>query len=676
MRYRPEIDGLRAVAVVPVVLFHAGVAGVSGGFVGVDVFFVISGYLITSILLDDLNAGRFSIVRFYERRARRILPALFVVILCCLPFAWAWMLPQELLAFGKSVAATALFGSNVLAWREAGYFAAANELKPLLHTWSLVVEEQYYLFFPILLAVLWRWRRAVVVPALLVIVVASLALAVYGAQDRPVANFYLLPSRIWELLAGALVAASGGTVRERLRGWPADVLGIVGLAMIGAAVLFFDENTPTPGLPTLLPVLGVVLILAFARAGSGIGRALSLKPVVGIGLISYSLYLWHQPVLAFARIRNVASPEGPLLWALLIATLLLAWGTWRFVEQPFRDASPWLPRRWQIGTASFAGIAAAVGIGAALVGGGGFGERVAPSGVAFDDAADILAMLQPNYGLSRACDAEGFTLSPSCRTAEVPVLVLWGDSYAMHLAAALRSSASSVPFVQLALSGCGAFPSLAVRWSRAAWDTCLAFNDAALKWILAQDSVRVVVISSPFRQTEATLVTAEGRTFDTVGERRATLLRRVADLGSELAEAGKRLVIVSPPPSTGINLGLCAVRVHLNGVAGEVCDFALQEYQARNAPSLALVRTLEAVAPVVWLDRYLCKDERCHAAMDGIPLYRDAGHLSNEGSRRLGVGADLAGAVLAAASEMSGLPPARGKGEGAIPALISTGAAP
>jgi len=185
MKYRPEIDGLRAVAVVPVVLFHAGLPGVSGGFVGVDVFFVISGFLITSILLNDIETGRFSLMRFYERRARRILPALFVVILCCLPFAWAWMLPHELVAFGKSIAATALFSSNILFWRETGYFAAASELKPLLHTWSLAVEEQYYLFFPVALALLWRWRQAVILPGLLLGVLASLAMAVYGAQYHP-----------------------------------------------------------------------------------------------------------------------------------------------------------------------------------------------------------------------------------------------------------------------------------------------------------------------------------------------------------------------------------------------------------------------------------------------------------------------------------------------------------
>lgn len=218
MKYRPEVDGLRAVAVVPVVLFHAGLPGVSGGFVGVDVFFVISGFLITSILLNDLEAGRFSLVRFYERRARRILPALFFVILCCLPFAWAWMLPQELVAFGKSIAATALFSSNILFWREDGYFAAASELKPLLHTWSLAVEEQYYLFFPVALAVLWRWRKAAVLPGLLLVVLASLAMATYGAQHHPAANFYLLPSRIWELLIGALVAAVGGAALARVRG--------------------------------------------------------------------------------------------------------------------------------------------------------------------------------------------------------------------------------------------------------------------------------------------------------------------------------------------------------------------------------------------------------------------------------------------------------------------------
>lgn len=651
MKYRPEIDGLRAVAVVPVVLFHAGVPGVTGGFVGVDVFFVISGYLITSILLSDLQAGRFSLAQFYERRARRILPALFFVILCCLPLAWAWMLPQELMDFGRSIAATALFSSNVLFWRETGYFSAASELKPLLHTWSLAVEEQYYLFAPLLIAVIWRWWRPTLLLCLSVIALASLALAVYGADHHPVANFYLLPFRIWELLAGAILAAVPAATLARAKGWQADFLGALGLAMIAAAIILFDDLTPTPGLSTLIPVVGAVLVLGFARSDGGVGRLLSLRPVVGMGLISYSLYLWHHPILAFARIRNIANPEGLLLWALLLGTAVLAWFTWRFVEQPFRGASPWLAGRWRLGAVSFAAMILSVGIGMALIVGDGFDGRVARGGHPYSDAASLVAALDANRGLSPECDAGEFTLSPRCRTSEEPVLALWGDSFAMHLAAALHNSISSVPFVQLTLSGCAPFPGLSDKASKSERAACIDFNDTALRWILSQDKIKTVVISSPFRHIlSASLTTRDDHRFDSVEERKAALVRSATELGRALAIAGKKLVIVSPPPATGMDLGLCPIRMHLNGVAGAACDFPIGKHWSGSALAIELVKSLESVAPVVWLDDYLCTNGTCRVTLDGTPIYRDADHLSNAGSAELGRRVDLAGAIRAAAA--------------------------
>jgi peptidoglycan/LPS O-acetylase OafA/YrhL len=206
MNYRKEIDGLRALAVIPVILFHAGFTTFSGGFVGVDVFFVISGFLITSIILKEIEAGTFSILNFYERRARRILPELFLVMLVCLPFAWLWLLPDDIRDFSKSVVKLTEFISNIYFYKQTGYFDTANELKPLLHTWSLAVEEQYYLFFPLLLLITWRFGKLFVFVTLTLILLSSLFYAQYIVYSEPSAAFYLLPSRFWELLVGALVA--------------------------------------------------------------------------------------------------------------------------------------------------------------------------------------------------------------------------------------------------------------------------------------------------------------------------------------------------------------------------------------------------------------------------------------------------------------------------------------
>jgi len=359
----------------------------------------------------------------------------------------------------------------------------------------------------------------------------------------------------------------------------------------------------------------------------------------------------------------------------LITTFALAWLTWRFVEQPFRSSSPWLPRGWQIGAVSLASIALAVGIGLALIGGDGFGSRIAPAGFAFDDIGDIPAVLAPNYGLHRDCDAGAFTLSPNCRTSEAPVLALWGDSYAMHLASAMKSSPSSIPFVQLTLSSCGPFPGLTFKRFPGESEACISFNDEALRWILSQDSVKTVVISSPFNQAELPLFTADGQMLGSVEERRTALVKRVADLRRELAAAGKRLVIVSPPPSTGIDLGLCHIRARLTGATDDACDFAVRKYRANRASSIELVQALEGVAPVIWLDRYLCTEELCHVTMDSILVYRDVGHMTREGSRRLGLRVDLAGVIRAAAGENADPPAAPGRGVIEGPALLSIGAA-
>ena len=257
MKYRAEIDGLRALAVVPVILFHAGFELFSGGFVGVDVFFVISGYLITTILIEDLENKRFSLVSFYERRARRILPALFFVMFVCIPFAWMWMLPIQMKDFSQSLVAVSLFASNVLFWRKSGYFDAAAEEKPLLHTWSLAVEEQYYVLFPIFLILAWRFGKNRVFWMIVVMAAISLLLSEWGWRNKATANFYLAPTRAWELFAGSIAAfivQKNGVQKN-------NFLALLGLAAIIFSIFAYDESTPFPSVYALVPVLGVVLLV-------------------------------------------------------------------------------------------------------------------------------------------------------------------------------------------------------------------------------------------------------------------------------------------------------------------------------------------------------------------------------------------------------------------------------
>jgi len=333
LRYRTEIDGLRALAVVPVILFHAGFELFSGGFVGVDVFFVISGYLITTILIEDIENKRFSIVNFYERRARRILPALFFVMLACIPLAWMWMLPSQMMDFSQSLVAVGLFVSNILFWREGGYFAAAAEEKPLLHTWSLAVEEQYYVLFPIFLILAWRFGKNRVFFMIVVMAIISLLMSEWGWRNKPTASFYLAPTRVWELFSGSLAAFivwKQGVKKN-------NTLAFAGLVAIVFSIFFYDKTTPFPSVYALMPVIGVLLLILYADNKTLAARLLSTKPIVGIGLISYSAYLWHQPLFAFARIRMIEEPSLYVMSALSILTVILAFFSWKFIENPLRN---------------------------------------------------------------------------------------------------------------------------------------------------------------------------------------------------------------------------------------------------------------------------------------------------------------------------------------------------
>lgn len=332
MIYRSEIDGLRAIAVLPVILFHAGFSKFSGGFIGVDIFFVISGYLITSIIINDLEKEKFSLLSFYERRSRRILPALFLISLISIPFAWLWMSQPQIIDFSQSLIAVGFFVSNFLFWRESGYFDTSVDEKPLLHTWSLAVEEQFYIIFPILLILLWGYGRNKSIWIIFVLATVSLIMSEWGSRTFEVANFYLAPSRVWELFSGSLAAF----FLNKRGNQKNNFLSFLGLVAIIFSVFYFDESTPFPSIYTLIPVIGTLLVIIYGCEKSIIGYLLSNRILVGIGLISYSLYLWHQPLFAFARIKLDEEPSTLTMLCLIFINICLAYISWKYVERPFR----------------------------------------------------------------------------------------------------------------------------------------------------------------------------------------------------------------------------------------------------------------------------------------------------------------------------------------------------
>jgi peptidoglycan/LPS O-acetylase OafA/YrhL len=341
MNYRREIDGLRALAVIPVIFFHAGFEIFSGGFVGVDVFFVISGYLITTIIMSELVQGKFSIINFYERRARRILPALFFVVLVCIPFAWILLSDTALNKFGNGIIGVSLFVSNVIFYRDQLYFDESAELNPLIHTWSLAVEEQYYAFFPILLIFIWRFGKKKVFWLIVVAAAISLILSEWGWRNRASANFYLAPTRAWELFAGSITAF----IVQKRGVQKNEILALLGLAAIVFSIFAYDKNTPFPSVYTLVPVLGVVILILHAAHNTIVAKLLSTKAFVGIGLISYSAYLWHQPLFVYARVlTNQMSLENEIMTLLFIIIFSLAYLSWKYIENPFRIKSAFSSR--------------------------------------------------------------------------------------------------------------------------------------------------------------------------------------------------------------------------------------------------------------------------------------------------------------------------------------------
>lgn len=333
MNYRPEIDGLRAIAVLPVILFHAGIGLFSGGFVGVDVFFVISGYLITKIILGELEQNKFGLLKFYERRARRILPALFFIVFSCVPFAYFILLPNDLVNFGRSLVAVPIFLSNVLFWSERGYFGGATELKPLVHTWSLAVEEQFYLVFPIILMLFWFHLRRWIGPFILVAIACSLYLSWLLTDLHFETAFYLPFARAWELMVGAAAAYYTNTlanIGRKLSG----VLSTFGISLIFYAVFSFDQTTIFPGFATAVPVFGTFLLIIAGPSRNIVNRILASTWLVKIGLVSYSLYLWHQPIFVF--FRHLSISDHIIVIGIPLSFILSVF-TYRFIEAPFRD---------------------------------------------------------------------------------------------------------------------------------------------------------------------------------------------------------------------------------------------------------------------------------------------------------------------------------------------------
>jgi len=453
VKYKPEIDGLRAIAVLAVVIYHAqfGSANtflLSGGYIGVDVFFVISGFLITSIILTGLNTTGFGFIDFYERRARRILPALFTVISVSIPFAWWLMLPQALQEYAGSVLSSIFFGSNFWFWQQDSYTAEPSLLKPFLHTWSLSVEEQFYLLFPSLLIVIWKFAKPHLLLIISVVLLLSLFLAQWSSDQYTDANFYLLPTRLWELGGGAILAVWSSPSQRNRFDFPniaKEVCQVIGIGLLVLSFIFFDHDTRHPSLITLFPIVGTMLLIWAAHPGLWMTRLLSAKPLVHIGKWSYSFYLWHFPVFAFARIHGFAESHIHKL-SLIAVSLGLACLTYYWIEQPSR-------RKERIQTSTFlryigVWFVLLVACMTAFYMSGGAPQRL---GVVRDlfDSAKIIEVQKHGQNCHQRLTENACYFSGK---KDKPVLVNVGDSHAKALGAELKKVAEKFGFAYLQLS--------------------------------------------------------------------------------------------------------------------------------------------------------------------------------------------------------------------------------
>lgn len=635
MDYRREIDGLRALAVVPVILFHAGFSTFSGGFVGVDVFFVISGYLITSIIVGEQEAGKFSLINFYERRARRILPALFVMMFACLPLAWFWLLPADMKSFAQSLVAVSGFSSNILFWLSSGYFETAAELKPLLHTWSLAVEEQYYLFFPILMMVFWRFGRRTVLLILFILGTASLAAAQWGSVHSPSATFYLLPARGWELLIGASVALGLTSQYQFSFGNTARNAGsMLGLAMIMVAVFAFDKQTPFPSLYALLPTVGAACILVFANEQTHVGKLLGSKVCVGLGLISYSAYLWHQPLFAFARHGSEDEPGRLLLAALALLALLLAFLSWKYVETPFRNRRRF--GRGRIFALSLAGSAffVALGLTGWKTGVPTYWAMQNPSLSNLPQSASKIAMRDCARELGRHGDV-------TCRVSGQGKIriVLWGDSHAGVLGDNIPAI-DNVEFYVIAHAGCP--PVVGVRRFDGVdnavncSETKILSDYAAYINTLSPDAVVLVgrwtlylngwTKGGRLQHAHHFLSAVDGQVSPPSVQYRREMLEQQLRKTATLLSGHAKVYILTQPPDLA------------QFVFSKVLRFnyatPLNKTLAWHKEELALFDSLTGDPHFEILDtkRYFCDNGMCRTRKDGALLYFDDNHLSALGA--------------------------------------------
>jgi peptidoglycan/LPS O-acetylase OafA/YrhL len=644
---RTDIQALRGLAVLLVILQHARAGFIGAGWLGVDIFFVISGFLITGLLARDIGHGRFRFATFYFRRAKRLLPAAYVTFAATAAVSFFLLDASEWRDFTAQLAGAVSFTGNVVLLQQTGYFAGTAALKPLLHVWSLAVEEQYYLLLPA--ALLLVPRRGWLAGTLLVLA-ASFALCVVLSYRQPEMAFYLLPTRAWELAIGSL-AALAGTEGPRRRAWVAR------LFMPALAALFVVPvwPLPLPHFANIAIVCSATLVVIMRRHPELQNRPLP-NALAAVGDASYSLYLVHWPILAllnnvYAGDPSFGAPSAAILAGAVALALLLGFALYRGVELPVRRLQPHAPWRW-----SLAALGASLCLALLPF------TLAARSGThaVRGPAIDYAWLRRDNVGFDAVCDGyKRLEYTMRCSNAAHPATMIWGDSFAMHLVPGL---AATMPggVLQATKSACGPLLGMAQIYrvyTREFAERCLGFNDSVIAHLAAHPEIRTVVLSSPFYEyfdpARRMLHVVDGQARVEPPDADTALAALAATIG-RIRALGRRVVIVAPPPGNGFDYTHCLERKARNrSLFGHFidCDIPLAQYRASKHQVFAFLQRihLQADVEVVSFDAFLCDAKACRTELDGTFLYRDDGHLSYDGSLLLARRMHLDALILKAA---------------------------
>ncbi len=660
-KYRADIDGLRAVAVLAVICFHAFPQVLQGGFIGVDIFFIISGFLISNILLGSLKKGAFSFKEFYIRRILRIFPALIVMLSVCYCIGWLVLLPKEFQQLGKHMVGGAGSVSNLFFWQEAGYFDNSAATKPLLHLWSLGVEEQFYLVWPCLLLLAWK-RNINALTIVACIIAGSFAVNVYTVHTDAVQSFYSPVARFWELLLGGLLAyiqlhnirleprvrqsinslLSMFTVRRLPAANPVTLqnsLSILGVFLIILAAIIVDKKNLFPGWWALLPTLGAYLVIAAGPLSVMNHRLLSLRPLVWVGLISYPLYLWHWPLLSFATIMEGKTPSLAIRVTAVALAFVLAWLTYHFVERPIRFGKR---SKSRISALSFLMILlAALGNVAYLKG------NVRSSTLTKEMVAQIEKLsFKLHFDKWSPCPNEADTwnckiLNPH----KPPGIALIGDSHSVHLASGLAELDTIISQNIISRNGNGCLPVFELEWGGKPYYSCEDdVINKALEEAIQSKSIKMIMLSGyavwKIRPINDELHPEEVSAGQ-VNENAAILEKALDQTLSRLVASGKKIVFFDDTPVLDFEPTECvAIRpLYLwDHTSKEPCALSRSIVDQRNVEYNRIIRSAQKAFPTVKfvnLSDYLCDQDLCYAMKDGILLYRDHSHLSADGSRYL-----------------------------------------